>query len=170
MGTLIEAYTEHALRIGFRFGIALLIYLAFHLAGSVLSRLMSGIAKKLNSGREYVVRLLGKIIKVTLIVIGAVTALGTLGVNVSAIVASLGLTGFALGFALKDALSNILAGILILFYQPFRAGDRIAMMAFEGNVIRIDLRYTMLDGPDGKRILIPNSNLFNNVVVIVSRG
>ena len=43
--------------------------------------------------------------------------LGILGVDIAALVAGLGLTGFALGFTLKDALSNLLAGILILFYQ-----------------------------------------------------
>ena len=54
--------------------------------------------------------------KLSLIVFGLVTALGTAGVNVSALVAGLGLTGFALGFAFRDVLSNLLAGVLILLY------------------------------------------------------
>lgn len=57
--------------------------------------------------------------------LGLVTALGTAGVNVSALVTSLGLVGFALGFALKDALSNIISGILLLLYRPFSVGDVI---------------------------------------------
>ena len=50
-------------------------------------------------------------------------SLGTLGINVSALVAGLGLTGFALGFAFRDALSNVLAGVMILLYHPFHRGD-----------------------------------------------
>ena len=56
---------------------------------------------------------------------GLVTALGTLGVDVSALVAGLGLTGFALGFAVKDTISNILAGVLLLVYRPFSKKDYV---------------------------------------------
>ncbi|MFA7098279.1 MAG: mechanosensitive ion channel domain-containing protein, partial [Gammaproteobacteria bacterium] len=99
----------------------------------------------------------------TLIAVGAITALGTLGVNVAAMVAGLGLTGFALGFALKDMLSNLLAGVLILAYRPFRRGDRIAVAGFEGTVIGIDLRYTILQG-EQRQFLIPNSVLLTNSI------
>jgi small-conductance mechanosensitive channel len=99
-------------------------------------------------------------------VFGIITALGTARVNVSALVASLGLTGFALGFALKDALSNTLAGVLILIYKPFRRGDHIITSGFEGTVEQIDLRYTTL-GSSGDKILIPNSTMFTNPVKVV---
>jgi len=91
--------------------------------------------------------------------------LGTVGVDVSALVASLGLTGFALGFALRDALSNVLAGSLILVYQPFKTGDIIKSLGYEGKVVQIDLRYTTISTED-KKVLIPNSNLFKNPVII----
>jgi len=79
---------------------------------------------------------------VALIIFGFITAPGTLGVNISALVAGLGLTGFALGFAFRDALPNVLAGIMILFYHPFRRGDRVVITGLEGQVTAIDLRYT----------------------------
>jgi small-conductance mechanosensitive channel len=91
-----------------------------------------------------------------------------MGVNVSALVASLGLTGFALGFALKDALSNLLAGALILIYQPFRCGDTIKVAGCEGEVTEINLRYTILRG-DGKTHLIPNATLYTNTVDIADK-
>ena len=91
--------------------------------------------------------------------------MGTAGIDVSALVAGLGLTGFALGFAFRDVLSNVLAGVLILMYRPFRRGDRIAVSGLEGTVTGIDLRYTILEN-DGKTILIPNSNLFTNPIVV----
>ena len=107
-------------------------------------------------------------IKVSILLIGVVTALGTLGVNVAAMVAGLGLTGFAVGFALKDIISNALAGVLILLYQPFRRGDRISVfsnISLEGEVVHIDLRYTTLELAD-RRILMPNSLLFTNAITV----
>jgi small conductance mechanosensitive channel len=97
-----------------------------------------------------------------------VTALGTLGINVSALVAGLGLTGFALGFAFKDALSNLLAGILILIYRPFMRGERISVTGLEGEVAELNFRYTVLRTPE-KRILIPNSTLFTNAVTVMEK-
>ena len=111
-------------------------------------------------------QLLGRIARVTLIVVGAMTALGTLGVNVTALVTGLGLTGFALGFAFKDIISNALAGILVIIYEPFRRNDRILVTGLEGSVSEINLRYTVLETED-KRTFIPNANLFTNPVVVM---
>jgi small-conductance mechanosensitive channel len=108
--------------------------------------------------------LLGRAARATLVAFGAVTALGTLGLDVSALVAGLGLTGFALGFALRDIISNTLAGVLILLYKPFRRGDRISVAGAEGVVSEIDLRYTTLVVAEGTRVLVPNSTLFTNSI------
>lgn len=109
--------------------------------------------------------LLARATKIAIQAFGAVTALGTAGIDVSALVAGLGLTGFALGFAFRDVLSNVLAGALILMYRPFRRGDLITVAGLEGRVKEIDLRYTVLAG-EGKDILIPNANLFTNPIVV----
>jgi small conductance mechanosensitive channel len=69
-----------------------------------------------------------------------------MGVNVSALVAGLGLTGFALGFAFRDVLSNFLSGVLLLLFRPFRVGNHISINDLEGEVVSIDLRYTVLTG------------------------
>jgi len=103
---------------------------------------------------------------ITLLIFAFVTALGTLGINVSAIVAGLGLTGFALGFALKDTVSNLLSGVLILLYQPFKIGSAIKVSGYEGDVVSIDLRYTELNS-EGNRILIPNSKLFTDPITVI---
>jgi small-conductance mechanosensitive channel len=110
-------------------------------------------------------RLIAQTTKISLLIFGFITALGTLGLNVSALVAGLGLTGFALGFALRDALSNLLAGILILFYRPFRRSDWISVAGVEGKVVGIDLRYTTLESDD-RTFLIPNSTLFTNAITL----
>jgi small conductance mechanosensitive channel len=134
-------------------------------AGAVLMR---GIVIRVGEARGInrdLIRFLGRATRVAMMVFGAVTALGTAGVDVAALVAGLGLTGFALGFALKDIISNVLAGVLILIYKPFQHNDHITIKSYQGKVTRIDLRYTMLES-EGKMIYIPNSMLFTDAITV----
>ena len=99
---------------------------------------------------------MGSTSNIVLIILGIVTALGTLGIDVSAIVASLGLTGFAIGFAFKDALSNYLAGIMVILYKPYDIGDNVNITGCEGKITEIDLRYTTIEN-EGEIHMVPNS-------------
>jgi len=144
----------------------LLIFLSFWFLSIIIKKAIRGIGGKFVPGKKEAITLIGKSIKGALIVLGAVMALGKMGVNVTALVAGLGLTGFALGFALRDVLSNVLSGALILIYRPFKRNDRIIVTGFEGTVVDIDLRYTTLQA-EGKKILIPNSTLFTNSITVV---
>lgn len=99
--------------------------------------------------------------------LGLITIFGTLGVDITALVAGLGLTGFALGFALKDSISNMLAGVLILLYRPFNIGDMIKISGFEGKVMTIDLRYTVISSENNK-VYIPNSKLFTEPLTVLA--
>ena len=76
--------------------------------------------------------LLAKAGRIALIVAGGIAGFGTMGIDVSSLVAGLGLTGFALGFAFRDALSNLLAGIMIMIYQPFTPNDTIEVSGLKG--------------------------------------
>ena len=111
----------------------------------------------------------GQVAKVGLLLFGAVSGLGTMGIDVGALVAGLGLTGFALGFALKDIISNVLAGILVIFYKPFEYDDHISVGSFQGTVTSIDLRYTVLDAEE-KNIFVPNSLLFTNAITVEKKA
>ena len=107
--------------------------------------------------------LLASVARISLIVLGLITALGTLGVNIMGIVAGLGLTGFALGFALKDSISNLLAGVMILLYRPFEVGDRIDVGGLGGRVTHVNLRYTELES-ESERVLVPNSKMLTDPI------
>ena len=107
--------------------------------------------------------LLASVARISLLVLGLITALGTLGVNITGIVAGLGLTGFALGFALKDSIANLLAGVLILLYRPFDVGDHIDVSGFAGRVLTVNLRYTELDAGE-QCVLVPNSKLLTDPI------
>lgn len=84
-------------------------------------------------------------------------------------VGGLGLTGFALGFALRDAVSNLIAGLLILLYQPFGHGDKIKVGGNSGTVIDINFRYTVLRTDDGTIVHVPNGTMFSNPVAVAPR-
>jgi small conductance mechanosensitive channel len=142
------------------------VFALFWAAGIAVSGVIRRVADRSQPGRRDVLGLLANASSVSLKGVGLITALGTMNINVSALVAGLGLTGFALGFALKDAISNLLAGCLILFYRPFRRHDRIIVTGLEGEVLETNLRYTALQA-DGRRYLIPNSTLLNNPIVVV---
>jgi small-conductance mechanosensitive channel len=147
-----------------RLGISIVIFVVFWIA----ARVNRGIVQRFGQTKRLspdIVLLLEQITEVALLLFGLVTALGTLGVDMGAMIASLGLVGFALGFALRDLLSNFLSGLLILIYKPFIRGDHINVTGNEGKVVEINLRYTVLQ-TDDKRILIPNATLFITPVII----
>ncbi len=163
-GTVIDRTPELFAVWAPKFGGAILLFCVFWFASRVVKKLIFAAGEK--AELEYpVVRLMAMTARVTLLVAGLVTALGTLGVDVSALVAGLGLTGFALGFAVKDTISNILAGVLLLVYRPFSKTDYVEVKGMEGKVTAIDLRYTTLQH-DGQTILLPNSLLFTNPITI----
>ena len=168
MEKVIDEIVRQSMLLAPKFGVAVLIFLVAWALGKGIERIIFRIGTKFEQGKSQVLRLAGTSGKIAMMLFGCVTALGTMGINVTALVAGLGLSGFALGFALKDALSNVLAGALILIYQPFRYRDRIAVSGFEGEVIEVNLRYTILQG-ENKRYLIPNSTLFTNLIQVAER-
>ena len=82
------------------------------------------------------------------------------------ILSALGVGSIAIGFAFKDVLQNFLAGILILLRQPFRVGDQIVFDDYEGTVEDIDARATKLKTYDGRRVVIPNGELYTKSVTV----
>jgi small-conductance mechanosensitive channel len=82
------------------------------------------------------------------------------------LVSILGLGGVAIGFAFKDILQNYLAGILILLARPFVVGDQIRYREFEGEVEQIQARATYITTYDGRRVVVPNSELYTNAVIV----
>jgi small-conductance mechanosensitive channel len=151
-----------------RLGVALVVLLVFWL----LARGLGRVVRRLSNVRRLdpdLVSYLGRGASALLLLFGLVTALGTLGLDVTALVAGLGLTTFAIGFALKDILANAISGILVLVYRPFRVGDRVNVKSLEGTVVEINLRYTVLEA-EGKRMLIPSSLLFSEPVTVVPKS
>ena len=87
-------------------------------------------------------------------------------VKPATIISSLGIGSVAIGFAFKDILQNLLAGILLLINRPYRRGDQIVVKDFEGTVEHIQSRATLIKTYDGRRVIIPNSDVYTSPVVV----
>ena len=142
-----------------------LLFIALASAAAYLIRL---ILRRLFQTYDWAFRvgnLLSATIYYVILMLGILTGLSTMGVDVAPIIAGLGLGGFALGFALRDALSNLLSGVLIIIYQPFKQEDVISVSGCEGTVTETNLRYSVLEN-DHERFMLPNSLIFKNPLKI----
>ena len=87
-------------------------------------------------------------------------------INPADILATLGIGSVAIGFAFKDILQNLLAGLLLLINRPYRRGDQIVVKDFEGTVEHIESRATLIKTYDGRRVIIPNSDVYTSPVIV----
>ncbi|HYO47598.1 MAG TPA: mechanosensitive ion channel family protein [Gemmatimonadota bacterium] len=109
--------------------------------------------------------LLESVAKFSILGFGVILSLDQLGLNVTSLVAGLGVAGLALGFAAKDTLANFIAGVTILWDRPFRVGDRVEADGEFGQVKKITLRSTRIHTGDNKVVIIPNQNIVNNKII-----
>jgi len=144
----------------------LLLLLSWWVSGLIKRAVQKVLARTSTEG--HVDLLVARTARATTFVIGVIIALGVMGVQVTALVASLGLAGVTIGFALKDVLANSMAGVLLLLHRPFTIGDSITVSGFEGVVVDIRVRDTMLHTGDGRVVFIPNSSVFNSPIVNTS--
>ncbi|MCP3681176.1 MAG: mechanosensitive ion channel [bacterium] len=104
------------------------------------------------------------IIRVVIWIILSIMILANVGVDVSALVAGLGIMGFIVGFALKDTLGNLAAGVFILFQKPFRVGEWIRVGSIVGGVEKIGIAACILKSPDNIKITIPNGKIWSDTI------
>jgi len=136
----------------------------------IIARLVRWIIVRSTSERESanIGKVLGRLGKWLIMLGGLMLAVAIVspGVGAGDLLATLGVGGVAIGFAFKDILQNFLAGILILLREPFRIGDQIQAGDFEGTVESIETRATIIRTYDGKRVVIPNADIYTNPVVV----
>ena len=146
---------------------ALVVFLIFFFVSKGVRAGVRALAQR--NRRHYNLGLvMGRISSGLIIFVGLLIALviAIPGFTPGQLISLLGLSSVAIGFAFRDILQNFLAGILLLLSEPFRIGDQIVINEFEGTVEDIQTRATFLRTYDGRRIVIPNSNLFTNSVTV----
>jgi small-conductance mechanosensitive channel len=147
--------------------LAIIVFILFFLAARWLKKLVKRLTRRHRQARNLGM-VLGRLAQGIVILIGLFVALSIVipTFRVGDLVQLLGISGVAIGFAFRDILQNFLAGILILLTEPFQIDDQIVFNDFEGTVENIETRATTIKTYDGRRIVIPNSELFTNSVTV----
>ena len=147
--------------------IALILFALFFF----IARWARGFVRRISERRQQQTNtalLLGKLTQWIILILGVLVVLAILlpSFEPGQLITLLGVGGVAIGFAFKDIFQNFLAGILILITNPFRVGDQIIVGDYEGTVEQIQTRATFIKTYDGRRVVIPNSDLYNDKVTV----
>jgi small conductance mechanosensitive channel len=108
--------------------------------------------------------LLVRMVRLIIFALALVVALGTAGMDVTALIAGAGVAGVGVGLAMQGVLSNLVAGLTIIFTKPFRVGEYVAMLNVQGQVTTVELFSTTLVHPDLSRVVIPNRKIVGEIL------
>jgi small-conductance mechanosensitive channel len=127
----------------------------------VVARLIAGFASLFIQRTEGVpASLISNFAKIVILVLGTLIALQTVGVQITPIVTTLGVTGLAVGLALQDTLANLFSGFYLIISKQVRTGDYVKLDdAYEGYVTDITWRNTTIRELKNNIIIVPNSRL-----------
>jgi small conductance mechanosensitive channel len=145
--------------------IGVVVFLGFY----VLSRVAGQLIRRATKGRrENLGVVFGRLSAVAVLMLGVLVSLSIVAPSFQAsdLIKILGIGSVAIGFAFQNILQNFLAGLLLLWAEPFRVGDEIKVDAFEGTVEEIQPRATIIRTYDKRRVVIPNADLFTHSVTV----
>jgi len=108
--------------------------------------------------------LLVRIVRLLIFAMALVVALGTAGMDVTALIAGVGVAGLGIGLAMQGILSNLIAGLTIIFTKPFRFGEYIEIAGVQGQVTSIELVSTTLLHADHSQVIIPNRKIVGEIL------
>lgn len=153
---------EHAPR---WFG-ALIIILVGVLASKLSRRWLTSILNRSRVREDLLLKnFFLRSVSLAIVIATVLIALEQVNVPVTSLVAGLGITGLILGFGLRDTLSNFAAGLLLLIYRPFRAGELIEVEGAQGVVEELTIVNMQMTTTDGVRVIMPNSKVWGSKIV-----
>jgi small-conductance mechanosensitive channel len=149
----------------------ILFTIAFAFQGAIWAReLILGVIGR-RSGHDpneatagHVLAVTRLLISITLFALAIIVILDNLGVNVTALVAGLGIGGIAIGLAAQGIFSDLFAALSILFDKPFKRGDVIQFDATNGTVERIGLKTTRIRSVSGEQVVMANTKLLEREI------
>jgi len=147
-----------------------IVWFAYRMVFMLETYLMKKAVRTQSDLDNTLVTLLGKTIRIFVIVLGAAIILRSLtGLNLGPLLASLGIGGVAIAFAAKDSIGNFLGSLTIIFDKPFTIGERIVIDNFDGVVEDVGFRSTRIRTLTGHQVSIPNEKVINTIVENIGR-
>jgi small conductance mechanosensitive channel len=146
-------------------GLGVIVFCLFYGGSILVSRL---ILRATATHRRNVGVVFARLVGAAVVLLGFLVSFSIVAPSFQAadLIKVLGIGSVAIGFAFQNILQNFLAGLLLLWTEPFRVGDQIRLDNFEGTVEEIETRATTIKTYDGKRVVIPNADLFTHSVTI----
>ena len=129
--------------------------LAIIIVGLIIARMISNAVNRLMISRKIdatVADFLSALVRYGIIAFTLIAALGRVGVQTASVIAVLGAAGLAVGLALQGSLSNLAAGVLLVMFRPFRAGEYVDLGGVAGTVLSVQIFSTTMRTADGKII------------------
>ena len=153
------------------YSVKLIAAILIFVIGRWLAKYLAGLlAKALEHKKTEVtlVKFLKNIIYYALLIAVIIAALGQLGINTTSFLTVVGAAGLAIGLALKDSLGNFSAGVMLILFRPFKAGDFVTAGGVSGTVKEISIFNTELATPDNQKVIVPNGAIMGNVITNVT--
>ena len=149
-------------------GLFLLILFAFRIVANIVGGIVRRSLDAMGRTPELLRNFLANTSRNVIFLIGLVVALSQLGMDIGPMLAAIGGAGFVIGFALQSTLSNFAAGVMILLYRPYEIGDVVTVSGTTGKVKAMTLVSTTVITPDNQVIVVPNSNIWGDVITNVT--
>ncbi|MCT4702714.1 small-conductance mechanosensitive channel MscS [Enterobacteriaceae bacterium H20N1] len=146
--------------------------IAIIVVGMIIARAVSGAINRVMRARHIdatVADFLSALVRYGIIAFTLIAALGRVGVQTASVIAVLGAAGLAIGLALQGSLSNLAAGVLLVTFRPFRAGEYVDLGGTAGTVLSVQIFSTTLRSADGKIVVVPNKKIIDGNITNFSR-
>lgn len=146
--------------------------IAIVIIGMIVARIVSNTVNRLMLARKIdatVADFLSALVRYGIIAFTLIAALGRVGVQTASVIAVLGAAGLAVGLALQGSLSNLAAGVLLVMFRPFRAGEYVDLSGVAGTVLNVQIFSTTMRTVDGKIVVIPNGKIIAGNIINFSR-
>lgn len=150
---------EWAINLGF----AILIFVLGRLLARILTRVLERLLKRSGTD-EMLINFLSAIAYALMLAFVVIAALQRLGVNTTSVIAVLGAAGLAVGLALKDSMQNFAAGVMLIVFRPFKAGDYVEAGGTSGVIERIGIFSTQLRTGDNREVIVPNGHIYSGTI------
>jgi len=145
---------------------------AIIIVGMIVARLVSNATNRVMRARQIdatVADFLSAMLRYAIIAFTLIAALGRVGVQTASVIAVLGAAGLAVGLALQGSLSNLAAGVLLVMFRPFRAGEYVDLGGVAGTVLNVQIFSTTMRTADGKIVVVPNGKIIAGNIINFSR-